>query len=167
MLAVVKFSFCSSPLEFSYIPSLLIMALCPLLNEVFRSPWWTTMGWVWLSLWRSTGFPCFFHVRGCSGSSHPAEDVIGPETSSFWEVSAGNLRINFFFSRLHVEQSRGRVTWRKKSAIQILNLLPLHEVHLTFYMENAYPKHSFLIPAWGAPDPHLVQMFHWINLWVS
>lgn len=29
----------------------------------------------------------------------------------------------------------------------MLNLLPLHEVHLNFYMENAYPKHSFLIPA--------------------
>lgn len=29
-------------------------------------------------------------------ASHPAEDVIGPETSTFWEVSAGNLRINFF-----------------------------------------------------------------------
>ena len=155
MLAVVKFSFWGSPLEFSYIPSLLIMTLCPFPNKVFRSPWWTAMGWVWLCLWRSTGLPCLFHVRSCSGSS------CWRRNQSWDQQLLGGKGRQFAYllcsSKLHVEQSRGRVTWGRKTAIQILNLLPLHKMHLTFYMENTYPKHFFLIPAWGAPDPGLLQ----------
>lgn len=37
-----------------------------------------------------------FRVRSCTGSSHTAEDVIGSEISSFWEVNVGCLHINFF-----------------------------------------------------------------------
>lgn len=49
----------------------------------------------WLNLWQTTGLSCLFHVRSCSGNSHPAEDVISPETSSLWDVSVGDLHINF------------------------------------------------------------------------
>lgn len=54
-------------------------------------------------------------------------------------------------------QSLGRVTQGRKIVIEILNLLPLREIHLTFYMENAYSKHSFLIlcsrPAFATNGP--------------
>lgn len=84
-----------------------------------------------------------FHIRSCSGSSHPAEDVISSETSSFQEVSVRDVRNQLCSSK----QSRGRVSWERKIAIQILNLLPVHEIQLTFYMENTYPRPSLLIPA--------------------